>query len=481
MNRALACSCLTLALSFWGLGCGDDAGAGGEGADDDPLRLQFVSGSRLKIRVLQAGDAQRFNGVIDSELDSACYPAEAEDGSLRCVPSGVARILYADAACTHGVATYYDGGCVDEGPGKYATRSLSSDDVCQPGTRTRVFEIGAELATPPTATFDKDYEGNCYETGSVTTPMFELVAELAPEAMAPLEIVQAPRGEALTMPYYRGDDGFHLVGDYPHDIAHEIDCNPRQLGAVFACAPVGISGSFDNFSDAACTTAGVLGGLPSGCEPPNIAVATRIDDECSYEDHVYERGEALPAFYVEEGGNCVEGTNPSTIPYAVGAELPDSDFAAVELVVQGEGPVRLSVASVADAPISRFGYFVTSDGVVCYPFAFADGTVRCGPSTPDYVPAFGRFFSDSACSEILVSVGQNVCGEAAPELALVATGTPNSCVTWAVYAMGATHTGMVFVDDEVEGCIEIAPDGPVNALGERIPDEEFVEITIETL
>ncbi|MBL8741190.1 MAG: hypothetical protein JNK04_08855, partial [Myxococcales bacterium] len=116
MNRDSAWICF-LALAASPLAaCGDDTAAGGGGggvggegggASADPLEMRWTSGSRLKIKVQRAGDAEQFAGVHDVELDAPCVILPAGDGSLRCVPSGQARVVYTDPDCTDAVATYY--------------------------------------------------------------------------------------------------------------------------------------------------------------------------------------------------------------------------------------------------------------------------------------------------------------------------------------------------------------------------------------
>ena len=343
----------------------------------------------------------------------------------------------------------------------------------------RVFEVGDELAPGPL--FSRDATGACFQVGP-ESPRYELGAEVEPSSLVELEIVEAPRGDTLSVSYYQSEDGFYLIGDSPRDTARATACYPGDVGGELRCNPSGLFAPSDNFSDAACTEVGVFGGFPEGCTQPGFGTLTTVDG-CSYETHVYEVGEPLTAAYLElDTGDCVESGVSN--PVAAGAQVPDADLASVELEVEGEGTVRLSGYQAAGLPLTRHANFVTVDGSLCFPYPFSEGTSRCGPGNVAYVGVDpNRYYADSTCNEALVPIFDDPCAESEPNLATVAGGDPDVCVfTEGVYEVGAVHNGAVFVNAVIEGCSEVVPAGvSFRQLGARVPDEDFVEVTLETL
>lgn len=485
----LACAGLGSLVALLAVGCGDDStgpgggGGGGGGPNADPLESRYTSGSRLKIQVQRAGDAEIFNTVIDSQLDSPCFIEPASDDSLRCVPSAAASVAYRDATCTDPVVTYYPSPCGDDGPGAYAARYELLEGCA--GYRSHVYAIGEEISPTPTTLYQLD-GGNCYDMGA-SPRAFEVGDELDVDAMVAIELVEAPRGDALTVQYFHSEDGFYLIGNPIHDVARDTDCHPQMIGSKNACAPFGDYVSTGYFSDAGCTTEGVIGGSSTGCEQSSYAVGTESPDGCETEYHVYEVGEALTAVYVDDGvGGCAELPGAFPNPHAIGAQVPDDDLPAVELATEGEGEVRVQAYQAAGLPIVAYGNFVTSDGELCFGYAIDGDTVRCAPPTVAYVSVEpNRFYSDAGCTDIVVQIYAGECEAPEPTAVVVASGVQGECTgTEGIYEVGASYTGTVYSHDVVsDACVEYpASDQYVyRQIGERIPNDSFVPVTIETL
>jgi hypothetical protein len=154
-----------------GSGGGGSGGAGGSGGTPD-----YVSGSRIKSRVMSTPDgAKAFSGFYDTQLSVPCSFGHAADDTLRCLPTTYAYVgtFWADSGCTTPVA-YSSFGCAPA----YATKSDTSTtcvDIGYYGTtaRTRIYSIsgaytsstiwsgspGSCSMTTPTATFSYYYVG----------------------------------------------------------------------------------------------------------------------------------------------------------------------------------------------------------------------------------------------------------------------------------------------------------------------------------
>lgn len=104
---ALLCAC--------GAPTGETGDASGptQGSDSGPTVIahpDWVSGSRLKVRVLTSADGLRtFHGLYDSRLRVNCSERTTTDGVVRCVPEGaLVTSWYLDSQCRYSVAASQD-------------------------------------------------------------------------------------------------------------------------------------------------------------------------------------------------------------------------------------------------------------------------------------------------------------------------------------------------------------------------------------
>ncbi len=475
------------------LGCGDDAATGGAGAGagggggagGGAANPRWTSGERLKIVVQRAGDAEQFFSIQDTVLGQECDVSTAADGQLRCVPRARGSVVYADAACTQPIVASYGDPCAPQAP---MTASQYEPDPSGCGLDwQRSFEVGAAITTPPPTIFMRDPQGGCYDAG-VGAELFALGPEIPPESMAAISVVEEPRGDALRARWQESDDGFRLLDYVAYDVVHQNECTASDGFAVPVCAPFTLYGSTGYFADATCSGGGGLYVLSATdtCPTPTLGVVAQTDptDACVYEPHVYVVGDPVSPAYVEDGlGGCVEQGDPNLRFLALGAQIPDEELPAVEWVDEGTGPVRLRSAYAAGAPLLRGGNFVREDGQLCFPYSFQDGVVRCGPPTLAYSGSgASRLYADASCTQIVVELYPS-CG-AAPEVAVVAGDDPDTCAfAAAIHTLGAAHTASVYRSTSPGACAPTTPTAGVTyrLVGERIPDDQFVAVTTETL
>lgn len=102
-----------------GTGGGSGTGGGGTGTAGgvgSQLDRQALSGTRLKVQYVAGDDGSRqFWGFRDTMRNENCNFATAEDGVLRCLPTGDVPVrssdFYADSACSEFAFTRYGAPC----------------------------------------------------------------------------------------------------------------------------------------------------------------------------------------------------------------------------------------------------------------------------------------------------------------------------------------------------------------------------------
>ncbi len=477
------------------LACGDDTASGGAGGSGggggegggSVTSQRYQSGSRLKVVVSRSGDAEQFSHVIDSELaDVRCEPLIAEDGAIRCVPYGNGEVFYLDAACTQPVMVHFPNTCADGGPTSYVSAYEYAQEGCGVSLTARSYRAGSAITSPPATVFQKD-PTSCYET-TVGGELYEL-EELGADELVALDEVTEPRGDDLELRFYESDDGFRLMQSAPRDVARNVECYPGELGSATVCVPSAPSGKKPAYSDDTCTTEVASGAVSyeSGCSKPTLSYVSEPDsaDMCTSTSHVFEVGaDSAEAYGLFGPENCSLLGGVDTEYALLGAQIPDDDFPAVEQVDEGTGPIRLRTHYAAGGPITPYGQWVTDGGAPCYPYAFADGEVRCGPPTRAFVPPpeGTRYFADDACTELLVEIYDDPCFDvSALGFAVVAGG--GQCGGFDVRVLGEAHSGAIFTQSGGPACFPAtATDSAAyHRVGEPAPLDQFGLITTETL
>jgi hypothetical protein len=159
--------------------------------------------------------------------------------------------------------------------------------------------------------------------------------------------------------------------------------------------------------------------------------------------HLFAPGEPLEGAYTLDAGGVCTSVEESTWTYfAIGDELPLDDFAPIELAWTGTGRVRSRVfkdGAGAEVWRASFGLLDAARDVECWSQRFADGRLRCVPSSAVYsIDALDgvTYFADDACTEHVVFVNGDTCGPATDVELVVSYGTCSSTVVSA-HAIGA--------------------------------------------
>ncbi len=167
-----------------GSGGGGTGGGGGGGSEPD-----YVSGSRIKARVVSSADgAKSFAGFYDTQLGTMCSFNHAADDTLRCLPPLVAYIgsYYSDSGCATPLA--YATGCAPT----YAYKTEAAVTCVDTGyslgnTRYHVYSIGAAYS----GTVYAGSPGSC-NTTTPSYPVYTIGSEVAASTFAAGSVDNAP-------------------------------------------------------------------------------------------------------------------------------------------------------------------------------------------------------------------------------------------------------------------------------------------------
>lgn len=471
MPFALGGGLLGLLLLLSTASCGEVVvpGTGGEGGEN---AIRYRSGSRLKVVVRRAATAETPVGVFDSALGLRCNVGVATDARLRCVPESDGFIVYTDPACASPIVSPWTGSC-----GAAEAPSAVIEPVLQAGctpSMSRVFAVGGPIAKPTGSYYTRQPDGSCVEGGLFTSGIatFALGAEIQASELAPIVVVEAARGDDLTVRYHTSDDGFRMLDFYPYDRRHGTACVPQAQGV---CAPDGTL-SPQLFADATCSGEPGLFTFSPGCPRPTAGTLTTYDGE--RHDRFFEVGAEVTAHTRSaDGATCIEVTDADQIYAALGREIPASELPRVERVDEGTGPMRVRTFDAAGAPITWFGDFVTDGGVYCDLSRFSDGKRRC--TTEAFATLSGRF-ADSKCSEPAAVLDAGCHDRPIPRLVVevVAGAGCGSESTRRVYERGDEVTGAVYARDSGGACAAAPGDcARYFRVGAPVPDERFIEVT----
>lgn len=421
--------------------CKDDPAA--------PKPAAFESGSRLKVKVYRAGDAEQFLAFRDSLNNELCDTATAADGALRCLPGGGANeVQYTDPGCANPVvALPISSPCGTPVGGSFAAMSERTPDACAPARR-RIFALGAAIATPG-QTFTRAGTSTC-------SPVFNppgrsyvaLGAEVPPSSFVKMKQAEEARGPGLVAVYLVGEDGSRLLKS-ARDLKHDVACSPMKTASGYRCVPDGPVTSGYTFVDRDCTTEGAAFFSDCGDARFGRRAARDAANVCSDSvTSIYTLGPRQTAGSQSDGaGKC----RPSTLAIAtLGAQVPDQEFPSLERVVVGEGAVRNVEWRSDGAVVARDPQFQTASGHLCLAQKLADGKSHCAPPTLLYLavpPSPSDVFADAACTQRVAFTSE--CEP--PEFIVMSQA--ETCAGEREFQRGASVTGGLYKLDGSKACV----------------------------
>jgi len=295
----------------------------------------FGPDTRIKARGVAAADGTKMVfGWRDTQLaGESCYFALAEDGKMRCLPSGAQIAGYADATCS--VPVLQDTPRCDMKVSTYA--QTIPDYNCGTDQRSLVYKrgdalIGTRYVGTPESCMPGEPLPNAMLLQSTLAP-----AETFQEVTATVDESDPGR---LKPRYYDGGSAgcwFHDFWDAQLKHACHFD---TATDSKQRCLPSGAIQVLPLYSDEACTAPAALAPV-SDCTPdplPEFSTNTIPADDCERRSQVYRIGEevlgaSLPPLWSNYGFGCAVYV-PSAEKYRKLTIVEPNEFMAGEPVIE---------------------------------------------------------------------------------------------------------------------------------------------------
>lgn len=467
-------------------GAGGVGGTGGTGGRSDPGPVAFVSGSRLRAHVWDAGrGARKFYYWQDQGLGAPCFFKQMPDGVYRCIPWDAARqVVFLDPGCTQPVINYQTGesaprwgrdvkllACgvdvldsmyvpaepISSTPAFIYTRqntSGCSPSPGYPGIYARATPADLSTFVSATAAHDVAVGGVSAETLTATDGTQQTIAgwDLVRDAEC------APAG-ALFGQLFIADPG-SLINDH---------CVPREAAIAFGGA----------FSDAACSNQLAGAVCPPGAVPKIIldsGVSSQTERACSVAVEAVGAAVDRNSIYWSGGSDCSATTpDPNYYFATLGAAVAANAYPSLRRVETGTGRIRVRSPAAASGPgiAVQQTFYDSTLGVDCV-LTLAQNLLICFPADAQTLSYNVGLFADAACTDKLFA-WDHPCGHPDPTYVLKDFNTPVRAVPYpgtSVYANGYKN---------ITGCVPFTPPSGTTLFtaGSPVPAETFGSI-VET-
>jgi hypothetical protein len=366
-------------------------GSGGTG-----LLPYFHPGAGLKPIVFELGpdldilDDSSSGGWVDPGLGFECYFGRGHDGFEHCFPNRLSALVYTDSSCTRPAAHVEDPSpCGAPAP---THLSIMSGEACSTTTGYRV--VGELPASTPLFLARGD---SCEPLEPIDEPsllLYEIEA-MDLEHFVTLDRRKRPRHPALDAYVREGDEStWQVMGFF--DPERQAPC--KDLGLPLApgltCVP-DYAVDRNTFGDAACETV-VARGDACAIDPPTVIMEANAPFGCpphaSYSLYEIESTRAARTYQRDAAGACLPASEQAEEAYVRGAAIDLETLPALEhleLASYGGGtPGALRARFVGfdgfaflPAGKGRESIIEAASGESCTPEMFADGVLRCVPSS----------------------------------------------------------------------------------------------------
>jgi hypothetical protein len=446
----------------------DPAGDGGAGE----ARL-YSGGTRLRARFHRTSDGTfAFIGWNDSQIGIDCRFAVSSDGRLRCVPSTPLAYVYTspgyfkDASCTQRIAVHGTGPCAA------TPRYASMDDRTVCPERTRIYALGAKLATT-TAYYRDAGGGPCQQTTWSGADLYDVGAEVAATAFVAATEQTGPDLGGVARADLTADDGARGFSRFV-DVARAQTCYFRDAtDGSLRCLPSGDAYvSTSTFANASCTIPAASRSA-TACPAPTTAQSS-TPQGCSYVTRVFSVGASAPTPYYQ-GASCTSFNGGSSQYFAAGAEIAPTSFADARVVPPSGGArVQAKQLLLRGGEPYPFGLRDTQRNEDCYFMNAGDGTSRCLPSAGAQV----YFYTDAQCTQRIAS--RYTGGGCATPPTLAQQYDDSTCpARTRLFAVGSPIAPGTLYVKTTSGCLQTSTSSTTfYALGAEVPASSFVSSTI---
>ena len=476
-------------------GSADVADAGEGGATSGPSSGRyFESGTRLKPRVLRAGDLEILEdpfGWHDTVTNLPCSFLVGADGVERCYPgAGIAQLTYSDVGCTQPAIRRTPVSC--DGT-RYQHVTLTNFSGCghQP------YRLSAELP-PSSRIYYRNPDDDC--VAMAPSAALEEIWEL--EERPPGEFVAMQRASRAWHPQMsasvrEGEDGsWEVVGFI--DSQREGPCFAlSRLLTPHVCVPSWASPS-GSFSDVDCSSR-VASADSYRCLPG--ARTTFLSPKASSEScpaaatfDLWEMGEALETeLYadLDGDGSCEQSSSGKVEVLTQGPAIDVATLPALDVVEVGTGPLRARFHGFDGVPfVAEAGpggtFFEADSGAACKPLAFSDGNWRCVPSAYYSTTEADFFYQSPGCDgdRLFAWSASLDCPEStpAPEGVFIVQRDVGACGSSSIAEVlefdGSAEPPNTLYRKVEAGCVAAtAPAGPLLVASKPLdPAETFIEV-----
>jgi hypothetical protein len=465
---------------------GSGGNTGGSGGTTGELVPYFHAGTRLKPMVVAAGpDVDVIEGWFDTELDIECFFLPDESGVERCFPLALlGGHRYADANCTQPVTLRSTPmACsAQRRPHRYVVDENFGADGCG----HRGFRVGDELPVE-TPLFISD-NGTCelYPFPEPSDSHVFALEALPPETFVGMQRVRRERAPGMDAVVREGEDGSWQVVDFFDPKRGAVCRDYRHLLVPHSkCIPVSI-GSYGKFSDATCETEVVPARSCRRDTPTAIMESEYVPDSCPSVQsfQLFEIAETLDTeIFESEAGACV-ATGSRSNAYLQGAPIDVATLPTTTLMETGNGPVQgrfFGFGGIPFIPAQFAQPFVdAASGEDCHPYDFADGALRCVPSSFAAPLLENLYYEGSTCDGARLHLWTACPGTPEPRgLVHIEVGNCDEVVVTGTFALSGKSSASVasYVNETTGNCVSFATaevTAPFFLLGESLnPAEEF--------
>ncbi len=429
--------------------------------------------ARLMAKVVSAeGDAQRTLRVVDRTTDAPCRFEPLGGGQPhRCLPQGVGRRVYADAACRDELVQTEDKGWV---------RLFPTRDYARVGAKRSVTQV-----------FHRDRGGGCVGPATEASATHREVRSVqSASTFVRGQVSHRQVSDRLSQPIMTVDgDKLSLVTDELWDATLETPCVLERADDAVVCRPVVAQRVHDAevFVDDSCRHRAVMGAPARADRLAEYVTAS--DDRTVVRLTPIDASTAL---WSQRDGKCVPTTvdakryalmmRASPVGRERWARLERRDVGRGRLrVVQAVGSDGTLVATVGRGALvgdtARPTFFDTELKLDCTP-AWMSDALRCVPTAP-FAARPALRFADAACKAPAVTWPSYD----SPRFftLVVEPAARDGLPAVEVYAAGAAARG--FVRSNLGGCDAAPTGGPVQRVehpsyrvGEAVAAERFAPV-----
>jgi len=381
-------------------GAGSAMDGGADGSDAGAVAfVDYRSGTRLRAMFYEVpGGVRVWHGWFDQALGVPCAFVSADDGKLRCLPTGRYVNRFTDDQCTEPVAYVPDSPSDDPtcGPPKFVVQRTNP---C--GSTFAAWVVGA--ATTVTSAVKASQDGACDKQAAPDAQGYAVSRKASSDFVSATMVVEARTAE-LGVTYYEAEDGARQpVSPYDRNRLSPCDAAGGEDEYSQRCVPRHTAEARSlYYSDESCTeqVADV-----TACAADEVSavmmIAVTEQPQYYYEVRSYANlGTPVASAHTKLNPlSCQEAASiPALSFFEIGAPIAPWELPKVATVDLGSGRVRARYYASSDGqPLTLQALYDTEIGAPCSPLP-SDSGERCFPGDVSAsISPSSVLYEDGAC------------------------------------------------------------------------------------